>query len=93
MTDHPERRCELAIKIGADDPQYILTLLRDILYNFDRSLGPHNMISGGYGGNYIVVYHDNPAMSHEAYFEEVDAWIAKHQGERAGGFVDDNSTD
>ena len=75
----PERRCVLEIKIGADDPERLITLLEDILFNFRTGGGPRSMVSGGPDGNYAVSYREDQTMTHDIYFEQIDAWLKEHR--------------
>lgn len=79
MVEMPERKHTVAIKIGADSWDDVLAALKSIEYEF-YSKGPgRNIISGGCSFSYIAVDDENPAQTHEQYFEEVDAWLAERR--------------
>lgn len=81
MSEKPERRHVVGIKISADSWDDVLAALKSIDYEF-YSKGPgRNIISGGCSFSYIAVDNENPAQTHEQYFQEVDAWLAEHRGQ------------
>lgn len=57
---------------------------RYIIWNsFFSSEGPgHDLTSGGYSFSVIAVDKTNEDVTHDSYFQEVDAWLAERQKEK-----------
>mgnify|MGYP001127555722 CR=1 FL=1 len=83
MDKLPERAHMLAMKLGADSTEALMSLLNSIIIDFERSGGPHSLVTGGYDIGGTVVYAENYGVTHDTYFEEVDAWIAAKEAEKA----------
>lgn len=83
MGELPERAHMLAMKLGADSKEALMSLLNSIIIDFERSDGPHSFVTGGYASGGTVVYAENTGVTHDSYFEDVDAWIAAKEAEKA----------
>ena len=74
--EQPERRFVLGMKLGADSREDLMSLLNSIVRDFERRGGQFDLITGGYstGGTVVVVEHGD--VTHDKYFEELNAWLA-----------------
>lgn len=81
MTDHlkPNRAVQLAITIGADNFEEALRELRfaqqTLLERGERAGEMHSVCPSG-SFNVSIALH--PEMTHDRYFQELDAYIAQH---------------
>lgn len=77
-TKAPEqRRWKLVGKFEADTWEELIGLLRSV--EFDLSTRqPAEMpssVSGGYGSNWVYTITEKPDMTHDKYFEELNAYL------------------
>jgi hypothetical protein len=82
MMDMPKRRCEVAIRIGADDVNAVCRALHEIEFMYATEGMGRESVSGGPDAGWIVVDNETPTQTHDQYFAEVDAWIAKHKAQK-----------
>lgn len=79
----PQRKHEIAIRIGADSWEELLTRLRN-LEDYLHIEGPgRELVSGGPASGCIAVDNECPSQTHEVYFEQVEKWIEKRRREKA----------
>ena len=72
----PHRAHTLALEIGADtldDLAYALKAIREDVLRGQLSVGCSGSPSVGWTHN----YHHDPEMTHERYFADIDAWLAR----------------
>lgn len=69
----PRRRIEIKIDLGADDWRSAANELRSIVMGWDRGEGRRGLVSGGPDSGYTVEVDEDPAWTHDRYFEAIDA--------------------
>lgn len=72
----PKRRFTIDISIGADDWD---TARRELLEVADHIAqhGPEcSSVSGGYSAGHAVTITERPEMTHDSYFEALEAYLA-----------------
>ncbi len=75
MTEQPERKHVVGIKISADTWDDVVGALRDIQLLL-RNDGPgRRCIIVGSSFNYLVFDQTSPEMTHDKYFAAIDAWL------------------
>jgi hypothetical protein len=68
------RRYTLKIKIGADDWKEMRHALHSIEHDlYDREDGDIQITSGGVGSGWTITGTCDPQMTHEKYFEAIEA--------------------
>lgn len=73
----PPRRCyELDIKIGGDSWADVLRHLDELSRHIPEHGQECNSVSGGYSGNHWVTCYHDLDMTHDKYFELLDAHLA-----------------
>jgi hypothetical protein len=86
MSDKPKRKYELEIRMGADSYEDMLNDLIDwaqtmkiespgIDYSTDG-------VSAGYHSSHSYKIAVTPDMTHERYFEELDAWLDEQKADK-----------
>lgn len=77
------------LELGADSFDELLQAIKnlhlELLIQKDKGSnfeGPYNSVSGGPSSGYSLSIEFNSEMTHEKYFEEVNAFLAK--GEKIG---------
>lgn len=77
MSYTPKRRFCLALEWGADDRKSLAHALRHIAFEIESESSSGRVTSGAPsdGGHYEL--REDPSMTHEGYFEAVDAWLGK----------------
>jgi hypothetical protein len=74
----PERRHVLALKIGGDTEQAVLSLLNNLIIDLERG-GLRSIITGGPDSGGAVVYATNETVTHEGYIAEIEAWMERRK--------------
>lgn len=70
------RRCyTLSIEIGADDWAGVMSDLKHIVDHIKECGERCSSVMGGPSSGYIVNIHHDPGMTHDRYFEILDAYI------------------
>jgi hypothetical protein len=78
MMEAPERAHVLIAKVGADTAERLADELRFMADQIDReqlSTG----CSGSPSGGAIYSYKIRPEQTHDAYFEQVETWLAQQK--------------
>lgn len=82
------RRYELELKMGADNLQALRGMLHTLLFDMDRidenaleQVNPYNQVSGGYDGNHTLKITFRSDVTHDSYFEQVNAYLDKGEQE------------
>lgn len=83
MSGKFNRRHEVAIRIGGDTWEDVVSALHNILFIADSEGPGHDSVSGGPSFGYIFVDQEHPEVTHDSYFEEVDAWIGERRKEKS----------
>lgn len=75
----PERQFVLRVEWGADTRKDLAHALRHVAFEIESELTSGKVTSGGPsdGGTYSL--RENPGMTHDKYFEEVDAWLKEKE--------------
>lgn len=77
----PHRRYTVEIKIGADTWEDVKRSLDQIAFDLHgREDGAIDKTSGAPSAGYTVIGKQDPEMTHERYFADVEAWRAKRNG-------------
>lgn len=83
MSEKPEqRRWKFVGKIEADEWEGLIAALRSITFDVHRRTAgevPFVVISGGYDSNYAFTVTEKPDMTHDKYFEELDAYLEERR--------------
>ncbi len=79
MSGKFNRRHEVAIRIGGDTWDDIIRSIEAILFSAETEGPGRNSVSGGPGAGWVFVDEVNPSVTHDSYFEEVDAWIEQRK--------------
>lgn len=82
----PRRRYRLELTIDADDLQTLTDTLDNIAYGLqmldtDASgdlTDDYDSVLGGSSRGYVLTVKVDRAMTHDGYFEAINAWRAKH---------------
>ena len=77
-----ERRHEVAIRIGADSWQDVLWALHHLEFIFSSEGPGHDLTSGGYSFSIIALDKTNEDVTHDSYFQEVEAWLDERRKEK-----------
>ena len=80
MAEAPERAHVLIAKFGADTAERLADELRFMADQIDReqlSTG----CSGSPSGGAIYSYKVRPEQTHDAYFEQIEVWLAKRKAD------------
>lgn len=79
----PKRRIEMGLRLGADSEHDVIGTLRHILFVLESegAVG-RDITSGGPGSGFTLVCVENPTVTHESYFEDVERWLAERRKER-----------
>ena len=73
--EKPHRRFELTIKVSADEWKYALADLKDLVDHVEEH-GPNcASVMGGPVAGHIVSVVEDPDMTHDKYFEQLDLWL------------------
>lgn len=78
-----QRHHEVAIRIGGDTWKDVIASLRHLEYVFETEGPGRNLTSGGYGSGMIAVDVINEEVTHDSYFEEIEAWIQARRKDNA----------
>lgn len=73
----PVRQHDLIMRVGADSVEELAWALRQFADEALRSGISAHGCSGSPSVGYLFSYRDNPEMSHDRYFREVDEWLAR----------------
>ena len=76
MTDKPKRHIEFKCTIGADSIETLIHALKSI--TFEVASGSVDCVSGASTQGYSFHLENNKEVTHESYFQAVDAWLAEH---------------
>lgn len=80
----PERAVIVTITIGGDSDADVIGAIRGIAHDYwDREM-VGSCVSGSPSCGYTITVRRNPEMTHERYFEEVDAWLERTRAPRPG---------
>lgn len=80
MNEKPRRKYDLTLTIGADDFAYLLSALNEIAADIEQcGDAPYETASGGYSGNSNVKLVINHAMTHDIYFDQLEAHIVAEE--------------
>ncbi len=93
MSEGPERKHTISIKIGADTWDDALATLNNIQYLLHKDGPGRCCVSGGVSSNYIVVDSELPGMTNEKYFAELDEWLGRERKKDNGTLENDGSPD
>lgn len=75
MTDMPERKHVVGIKISADSWDEVIGAMREITLQIHRDGPGLCTLSGGSSFSYMLIDHQNGDMTHEKYFDALDHWL------------------
>lgn len=70
----PVRAFRLTLRLDADDLHELACALYAIAHHAERGELTTG-VSGGYGSGYIYELLSDPAMTHDAYFQELDVYL------------------
>lgn len=80
----PHRAFRLTLQLDADDRSALASALVHLADRVDRS-EISTGVSGGPDSGWIYELLHDPAMTHEAYFEEVRAYLAQKKASSSEG--------
>lgn len=69
----PRRRIVIELKLGADTLDEAIQVLDQVAFRLHEGF-PIECVSGGPGSGYSLSGSDDPAITHESYFAEIDEW-------------------
>ena len=72
----PTRQHDLIIRVGADTVEDLAWALRQFADDALRSGISVHGCSGSPSVGYLYSYRHDPAQTHDAYFQQVDEWLA-----------------
>lgn len=75
-TKKPGRRFEVTVRISGDTWPDVVQASQGILRHVEVHGPGCSMASGGYSDGYSVEVVEDPAMTHERYVTELDAYLA-----------------
>ena len=84
MSGKIRRRHEVAIRIGADTWEDVCHALQAILFSAQTDGPGRDAVSGSPTSGWVFIDETNPSVTHDSYFEEVDAWIEERRQEKKG---------
>ena len=82
-TEAPERAHTLIVSIGADTAADLANELRHFADRIDRDDITQGCIGGPVAGS-IYSYKVAPEQTHDAYFQQVNTWLAERKAEKDG---------
>ena len=74
MTDAPQRRWTMELKIGADSEDELIRALEQIALDFSMGGLRTLFASGGCGSGWWGETKHDPEMDHERYFAAIEEW-------------------
>ena len=79
----PERRFEIGIRISADDREAVISALLEIerVLSEEGRAFPVDVTSAGGPFSFVVFGVENPDMTQERYFEQLDEWMNRKRYE------------
>lgn len=75
----PERHHEVAIRIGADTWDDVISALMNITFELETKGPGRQMVSGGSSYGYIVIDKTNDDITNKIYFDRVDKWLKEQR--------------
>jgi hypothetical protein len=85
MAHELKRTYQLQLTMGADTLQDLRGMLNTLCYDLAKiedgggidPAKPYEAISGGYGGNHSMTLEFRPDVTHDSYFEQLEAHLAE----------------
>lgn len=71
--EKPRRRWLLTLRLGADDLPEMIHALEQIALEMRMGHLAGNSCSGGYGAGYTMKVTEDPTVTHDSYFAEINA--------------------
>jgi hypothetical protein len=73
----PKRRYEITVRVGADDWDSAMMLLRDFCEHIPEHGEKCSLVSGGPTAGGSVMIEHRPEVTHDRYFAQVEEWKKK----------------
>lgn len=80
----PRRAAEIDVRVGANNWDDAVRELKWTVEHVEDHGPSCQSVSGGPSGNHIVTVYQDPTMTHERYFEELDKYLAAAEAAREG---------
>lgn len=81
----PHRRHVLMVKIEADSKELLIADFKHVLYmvrtKFDEEAEIIDSIMGGSHASNVIMYHEDQNVTHESYWEALEAYMRRVKGE------------
>lgn len=81
----PRRAAEIDVRVGANNWDDAVRELKWTVEHVEDHGPSCQSVSGGPSGNHIVTVYQDPTMTHERYFEELDKYLAAAEAARERG--------